>query len=285
MNKFSAEYYSLKALKNLAERTSENDTKSKELGISQLVIKVAQEETAFATGVHAQIWDDALAASDMSDLINREKATAKDLVTSTLWEEEPPKWFQSNWPSSQTARDEWSFWVEWYQGFLDGKPLDWELQYRLSLINDAIWEAGPEAVAKEIEKVRAKFDLGNRVAELETDLRRVMVNRHGIGGNMPPEILDDRHITQEMVIFPQPIEDLKDEIAKDDLDPKRLQKIIDALVAALKEGVAWCLRKGDLIVDTAIKWAIPTGGTGYIALNPEKLEAVIEAAKKLLSVH
>lgn len=52
----------------------------------------------------------------------------------------------------------YSFWREWYQGFLDGKPLDWELQRRVALIDDAVWEAGPEAVAKEIEKIRAEFE-------------------------------------------------------------------------------------------------------------------------------
>ena len=41
----------------------------------------------------------------------------------------------------------WAFWREWYQGFLDGNPMDWELQRRVTLIEDAIWAAGPEAVA------------------------------------------------------------------------------------------------------------------------------------------
>ncbi|MBY6066861.1 hypothetical protein KUW17_08920 [Leisingera aquaemixtae] len=56
--------------------------------------------------------------------------------------------------------DKWlnSYWHEWYQGFLDGKPLDWELQRRVALIEDAIWNAGPEAVAAEIERIRAEFN-------------------------------------------------------------------------------------------------------------------------------
>ncbi|WP_260093340.1 hypothetical protein [Phaeobacter inhibens] len=52
---------------------------------------------------------------------------------------------------------DWSFWREWYQGFLDGKPLDWELQRRVALIDDAIWDAGPEAVATEIERIKTEF--------------------------------------------------------------------------------------------------------------------------------
>lgn len=188
--------------------------------------------------------------------------------------------------SSQNEKwgDFLNFFLEWYSGMLDGQPMSWDLQRRVALIDDAIWEIGPEAVAEEIAKIRAKFDLEKRVEELEAELRRATVNRHGIGGNMPPEPLHDGPIAQALGIVRQPLEDLKDEIAKDDPDPIRLQKIIEALVMALKKGFAWCLKKGDLIVDTAIKWAVPTVGTGYLALNPEKLEAVIEAVKILLGV-
>jgi ABC-type nitrate/sulfonate/bicarbonate transport system substrate-binding protein len=101
---------------------------------------------------------------------------------------------------------------------------------------------------------------------------------------MPPEPVEDAPTALELVIVWQPLEDIKNEISNDDPDPTRLQKTIEALVMALKKGYAWCLKKGDLIVDTAIKWAIPAGGTTYFALNPEKLEAVIQTAKKLLGV-
>lgn len=177
-----------------------------------------------------------------------------------------------------------SFWREWYKGLLDGEPLDWGLQRRVALIDDAVWEAGIEAVAVEIEKIRAIFDLEKRIGDLETELRRATADRYGIGGNNPPEILDDAPIAKELVIVWQPLEDLKNEIVNGDPDSSRLQMIIERLVSALKTGFAWCLKKGDLIVDTAIKWAIPAGGTGYLALHPDKLEVVIEAAKRLLGV-
>lgn len=177
-----------------------------------------------------------------------------------------------------------SFWREWYKGLLDGEPLDWGLQRRVALIDDAVWEAGIEAVAVEIEKIRAIFDLEKRIGDLETELRRATADRYGIGGNNPPEMLDDAPIAKELVIVWQPLEDLKNEIVNGDPDSSRMQMIIERLVSALKTGFAWCLKKGDLIVDTAIKWAIPAGGTGYLALHPEKLEVVIEAAKRLLGV-
>jgi len=171
--------------------------------------------------------------------------------------------FFDNW--YEWAGKNGAFWREWYQGFLDGKPLDWELQRRVALIDDAIWKAGPEAVAEEIEKIRAKFDLEKRIENLEAELRRATVNRHGIGGNKPPEMLDKSPIAQELIIVWQPLEDLKEEISKEDPDPKHLQTIIKTLVTVMKKGFAWCLKKGNLIVDTAIKWAIPASGTGYLA--------------------
>lgn len=51
----------------------------------------------------------------------------------------------------------WSFWREWYQGFLDGKPLDWELQRRVALIPDEDWEQGPEHIARKIEEIKAEY--------------------------------------------------------------------------------------------------------------------------------
>jgi len=175
-----------------------------------------------------------------------------------------------------------SFWREWYQSLLDGDPLDWRLQRRVALIDDAIWKAGTEAVAAEIEKIRIIFDLEKRIADLETDLRRATSDRHGIGGNNPPEMLDDAPIAKELVIVWQPLKDLSKEISNGYPDSSRLQILIERLGSALKTGFAWCQKKGDLIVDTAIKWAVPAGGTGYFTLHPEKLEAVIEAAKRLL---
>ena len=76
----------------------------------------------------------------------------------------------------------WSFWLDWYQGFLNGHPLDWELQRRVALIEDTIWDAGPEAVAAEIEKIREEYQrtvtpLPQRFPELEpTSTKRLISN-------------------------------------------------------------------------------------------------------------
>lgn len=89
------------------------------------------------------------------------------LIQTSLWDTPSiPDWFQEDWFGANLLESgpEWDFWREWYQGFLDGKPMDWELQRRVALIDDAIWEAGPEAVAEEIERIRAAYDAEKAVS-------------------------------------------------------------------------------------------------------------------------
>ncbi|ATF17675.1 hypothetical protein [Phaeobacter gallaeciensis] len=61
----------------------------------------------------------------------------------------------------------WVFWRDWYTSFQDGRPFSWELQRRVALIDDAIWEAGPEGVAAEIERIKAEF-LAEKLPMAET---------------------------------------------------------------------------------------------------------------------
>lgn len=64
----------------------------------------------------------------------------------------------SPWRKSESA-PHWQFWKDWYQGFLDGKPIDWDLQLRIALdIEDGDWEAGPERVAQRIKEIRKEFN-------------------------------------------------------------------------------------------------------------------------------
>lgn len=73
----------------------------------------------------------------------------------------------------------WGFWKLWLEGMRNGQPMDWGLQEQVALIPDDIWEAGPEAVAKEIRRIqfdhltridrRVVFDEDAQVFRLETD--------------------------------------------------------------------------------------------------------------------
>ena len=59
---------------------------------------------------------------------------------------------RARWAASP---DIWGFWIDWYEGLLEGRAPDWELWHDVALIEDEVWKAGPEAVAREIELVSA----------------------------------------------------------------------------------------------------------------------------------
>ena len=179
---------------------------------------------------------------------------------------------------------EWSFWREWYQGFLDGKPLDWELQRRVALIPDADWALGPEHIAKLIEEIRARFELEKRIAALEEELRATSVSRHGIGGNFPPEPVEEARVVQEIIWAP--LEELKEEVAAETPDKSRIAAAISKLGAVLIAIGKWPLGKLDKAADEFAKSLGKWGGGAvavWLAANGDKIVEVVEAAKTWLA--
>jgi hypothetical protein len=55
------------------------------------------------------------------------------------------------------ADGSWAFWSIWYDRAMAGDPLPWDLQEQIALISNDIWEAGPDAVAAEIERIEAAY--------------------------------------------------------------------------------------------------------------------------------
>lgn len=49
----------------------------------------------------------------------------------------------------------WGFWHDWYQAMWDGNFDNWELAFEVTEIPDQIWKEGADAVAHEIENLRA----------------------------------------------------------------------------------------------------------------------------------
>lgn len=118
-----------------------------------------------------------------------------DVLSRPLWEEgtnpligQHPDHAFASFLSGEVS----AFWREWYQGFLDGKPLDWELQRRVALIPDTDWAQGPEHIAKLIEEIRARFDVETAAKQVESYLERpaktgAAAANPMIGHNNPPE--------------------------------------------------------------------------------------------------
>lgn len=84
-------------------------------------------------------------------------SAAESAYRKPLWQDDEPviieasmKALRSFWASSPEV---WFFWQRWYGGILSGVPLDWELQNRVVLIENSVWNEGAKAVGKEIQRI------------------------------------------------------------------------------------------------------------------------------------
>lgn len=181
--------------------------------------------------------------------------------------------------SLSNAGDTWNFWYDWYSGFLEGNPIDWKMQDFVASISDAIWDAGPEAVAQEIARMKVNMAL--------EDFRGLYgssrTTRHGVGGNYPPEAIEEpKDFVSAAATIWEAIDDIEDEIDKPKPDRGSLKIALTALKSGLAALIMWSGRKADLAVDTSIKWAIPVVGGAYLAAHPQKIQALIEAVEEWL---
>ncbi|MEP6017507.1 MAG: hypothetical protein ABJ251_03360 [Paracoccaceae bacterium] len=176
----------------------------------------------------------------------------------------------------------WGFWLEWYEGILNGTPLPWDLTFEIATtLTKEDWDAGAAHVAERIQEIEAKLELERKISTLEHQLNAYEVEhtRHGIGGNNPPEDMQiEPQIVRETTIIWTALDDLKGEADKDTPDKSAVLRIIETLGRALKAILLWVAQKSDLGVDTLIKWGIPLGGAAVLA-NPKLVADVIEAAK------
>lgn len=182
----------------------------------------------------------------------------------------------------------WGFWRAWYAGYVDGDPLDWDVQSQIALLPETVWLQGPAGVAHHIDIILARSVTAAAVDEAKHELRSASDTRYGIGGNFPPEAIEmsSPSITDELLAAWSPLREITAQLEAKDPDPTVIQTVLVHLKDFLDAGFRWVANKADLAVDTTIKWGIPAVGGGYLALNPNKIEAVIVAAEKwLLLLH
>ncbi|SLN73188.1 hypothetical protein ROG8370_03586 [Roseovarius gaetbuli] len=198
-----------------------------------------------------------------------------------------PRVMVSKWDEFGTLASKnnsmWSFWREWYQGFLDGKPMDWELQRRVALIEDDIWKAGPEAVAEEIERIRDKFTLEQEIAALKDKLAKTVegFDAPHRGHNQPPELIDDARVMQrEFTLIWNDLQDLESEVQKDEPSPKAIRKYALRLWEISQTILKHCGSVGDATIKAAAKTIGAALGTALAteAIAPGTVQSVAKMA-------
>ncbi|WP_209598133.1 hypothetical protein [Ruegeria sp. HKCCSP351] len=210
--------------------------------------------------------------------------SAEDPFVLKLWSEENPfaSWRANRLMTIITHEFGTDWFREWYSGFLVGRPLDWDQQLRVAQIDDAVWNIGPRAVADAIERIRARFQVEKALADLGRSLTVQTSARHGIGGNNPPESIEDERLSGAITLIWEATEELSTALEEERPARERIEAILGKFKSGLAGFLKWCAGKGDLAVDTLIKWGIPATGAGYAAKYPEKIEALIKAIEDWL---
>ncbi|WP_152612111.1 hypothetical protein [Ruegeria sp. ANG-S4] len=171
----------------------------------------------------------------------------------------------------------WEFWNEWYQGYLTGDPVEEVLEYHVSQIPEAIWDEGAEAIAREIEQIRKRLAVERALSDLKSGLIVQATARYGIGGNNPPERIEDERLSGAITLIWEAEQELSSALEEEKPARERIEAVLKKLMAGCLVLTKWLGRKADLAVDTAIATAIKQGGLlvgGYYALD--KLIKAIE---------
>lgn len=168
------------------------------------------------------------------------------------------------------------FWRDWYQGFIDGRPMNWDLQKQVALnVTDADWDAGPQQVAQRIAEIRSKWELEQEIGRLKEQLSQA--KQHTVAHrkhNQPPPLDDDPGVTAKMItLLWDDLNALEAEIAIPDVEPSVIQQIALNLWGIALKIAQYCGGKIDTTLDAAAKefgstgtrWVIGSGAAYWIS--------------------
>ncbi len=114
--------------------------------------------TAFAATAAASADFAATTATDATAI--DQGATFSELLAMPLWPDENPQ--LKNWQKARKTLEsdpvDQSFWIDWYQRFLDGQPQNWEMLEEIALsVKKDDWEKGSAHVNGMIADIQAKY--------------------------------------------------------------------------------------------------------------------------------
>lgn len=212
--------------------------------------------------------------------------TSAELLAAPLWpfidHAEDGPWRLLSFPLAGRDRPAFDFWNSWFDGLLEGRRPEVELQRRVVLIPDADWERGPEHIAGLIEEIEARHEVGRRVAELEASIGEF--SRYGIGHNQPPEPLSEELPTKgELLVIWEPLNVLKEELSSDAPLKGRLDDAKEWLIAMLVACGKWTWGHIDAGIKACSQEIGKRAGQAvllYLASQSGPIKALIDALSR-----
>ena len=226
------------------------------------------------------------------------------LQSAPLWPDENP--FATEWTDLKTrliadaTSDEprsadWLFWIDWYEGLLEGRAQNIDMLLEIVATDKIDWEATPREANEVIALIVERFGLLGRVTDLEKSLENhlsTVATLKQRSDNNPPELvdLDAEARNLEVLKLYKAAQDVKEELSLQDPDPNRLRKFGNALMSAASACAKYVLGKFDKGLDEAVKVAgKAVGGLGvtYAGAQTETAKVigseVVALAEKLIA--
>ena len=163
--------------------------------------------------------------------------------------------------------------------------MDWDLQLQVALIADEFWDAGPEAVAKETERIRVKFDLEQEVKFLKEQLisLKQVTTTSQIGDNGGPPLNDPDDVTFQTDLSQiwRRVEELENEIDNSTPSTDKLNALAASFQIFFVRAAKYLGAKADIIINKGCETIGATGTKALIAYFTVAAAAQNEAVHSL----
>lgn len=192
---------------------------------------------------------------DISDCSN-----GVDVFSCPLWRQSARP-FQSEWKRVRErlleSPENFSFWVDWYEGCLAGNPIPFNLHSAVSRIESDLWRSGIETVSAQIDLLQEQYTLQQQATSIRKELKEILQqqseqpNLHRAHNN-PPELVESVP-RDDIIIAITALQEIAGELGRERPSGSILSFLINKL---------------ELALDSIIKWAAPLS-VGFVVLNPQ----------------
>lgn len=233
--------------------------------------QAGDNEAKYAAQLWAEVRDDLLALEEGS------------LEGKPLWAGKNP--VLGHWEIVKAVfverKQPFSFWGEWYDNALHGRPQDNYLLTKIALIDPKVWDKGADHVNALIQQIVEQHRLAGEARALKAEVGRLKAELQSVrhrSHNNPPEMVDETKAAQKSVtIIWAALDEAEKELEKPTPDPGRLASIGRLIFDAIKTVGGYCASLADSAITASVK-TVATGTTALLlAAHNERLLAFVEA--------